>query len=88
MVYLFVAGWAALQFRQGVVDHGRVGDFFQRVLLLELGVRVSLRVLVADSCDFCVGRSADRYDHELGIGDKYHYQRSLPLWHRICIASG
>jgi hypothetical protein len=48
-----VAGRAALQFRQGVVDHGRVGDFFQRVLLLELGVGVSLRVLVADPCDFC-----------------------------------
>jgi hypothetical protein len=49
-----VACRAALQFRQRVVDHGRVGNFFQRVLLLELGVWVSLRVLVADSCDFCL----------------------------------
>jgi signal transduction histidine kinase len=61
-----VAGRAALQFRQGVVDHGRVGDFLQRVLLLELGVGVALRVLVADSCDFCLfARSADCCDHEL-----------------------
>lgn len=49
-----VACRAALQFRQGVVDHGRVGDFFQGVFLLELGVGVPLRVLVADSCDFYV----------------------------------
>jgi hypothetical protein len=59
-----VARRAALQFRQGEVDHGRVGDLFQRVLLLELGVGVALRVLMADSCDFCFVSQRTCYDQK------------------------
>ena len=77
-----VACWAALQFRQGVVDHGRVGDFFQSVLLLELGVGVPLRVLVAYPRDFCL------VDQQLATimkcSQRDTYRRNLLQKHHIC----
>ena len=48
-----VAGGRALELGDGVVDHGRVLNFFEGVLLLELGVGVALGVFVGDAADFC-----------------------------------
>ena len=48
-----VTSGAALELGQWRVNHGRVRNLFQRVLLSELGVGIALGVLVADACDLC-----------------------------------
>lgn len=48
-----VRGRATLEFRQGGVDHRRLHNLFQGVFILELGVWVSLAVLMVDPGNLC-----------------------------------
>jgi hypothetical protein len=43
---------AALQFCEGLVNHGRIHDLFESIDIFELGVGISLGVLVVDAGDF------------------------------------